>query len=59
MTKGKLALYLNYVGQVAMVTLVALIGLTLYAFYAGCDPVLAGVVAKRDAVVPLFVMQVY
>lgn len=53
-----MALYLNYVGQVTMVTAVAFIGLILYAFYRGCDPVLAGVVDKRDAVIPLFVMQV-
>ena len=29
----------------------------LYAFYKDCDPVEAGVVSKRDAVVPLFVLQ--
>ena len=41
-TKGRLALYINFIGQVVMVTLVALIGLTLYAFYIDCDPVTAG-----------------
>merc|ERR1719460_1582267 len=40
-----------------MVTLVAFIGLALYAFYKDCDPVLAGVVQKRDGVIPLFVLQ--
>ena len=55
--KGRLALYINYVGQFIMVTLVAFIGLTLYAYYVDCDPVTAGVVQKRDAVIPLFVLQ--
>jgi len=40
-----------------MGTLVAFIGLILYAFYIDCDPVVAGVVQKRDAVIPLFVLQ--
>ena len=40
-----------------MVTLVAFIGLSLYAFYIECDPVMAGVVQKRDGVIPLFVLQ--
>ena len=40
-----------------MVSLVAFIGLSLYAFYLDCDPVLAGVVEKRDGVIPLFVLQ--
>ncbi len=56
-TKGRLALFINFIGQVIMVTLVAFIGLTLYAFYIDCDPVTAGVVKKRDAVIPLFVLQ--
>ena len=56
-TKGRLALYINFIGQVIMVTLVAFIGLTLYAFYLDCDPVTAGIVEKRDAVIPLFVLQ--
>ena len=55
--KGRLALYINFVGQVVMVTLVAFIGLSLYAFYIECDPVMAGVVQKRDGVIPLFVLQ--
>lgn len=57
LTKGKMSLYLNYICQLTMVVLVALIGLILYAFYQDCDPVEAGVVPKRDAVVPLFVLQ--
>ena len=55
--QGRMSLYLNFVGQVTMVALVALVGLILYAFYKDCDPVLAGIVEKRDAVVPLFVLQ--
>ena len=55
--KGRLALYINFVGQVVMVSLVAFIGLSLYAFYIECDPVMAGVVQKRDGVIPLFVLQ--
>ncbi|TRY75595.1 hypothetical protein TCAL_00525 [Tigriopus californicus] len=57
LAKGKLALYLNYVGQVTMVTLVSTVGLVLYSYYLECDPVLANVVSKRDAVIPLFVLQ--
>ena len=56
-TKGRCALYINFVGQVIMVTLVAFIGLSLYAFYLECDPVMAGLVEKRDGVIPLFVLQ--
>ena len=55
--KGRATLYINYIGQIIMVTLVAFIGLALYAFYKDCDPVLAGVVEKRDGVIPLFVLQ--
>lgn len=57
LAKGKLALYLNYIGQVTMVTLVSIVGLVLYSYYLECDPVLANVVSKRDAVIPLFVLQ--
>ena len=49
--------FLNLSGQVVMVSLVAFIGLILYAFYIDCDPLAAGVVTKRDAVIPLFVLQ--
>lgn len=55
--KGRMALYINYIGQVIMVSLVAMIGLILYAYYIDCDPVTAGIVKKRDAVIPLFVLQ--
>jgi sodium-coupled monocarboxylate transporter 8/12 len=56
-TKGKLSLYFNYVGQIFLFVVVSLIGLVLYAFYVNCDPVVAGIVDNRDAVVPIFVMQ--
>jgi len=37
--KGRATLYINFIGQIIMVTLVAFIGLALYAFYKDCDPV--------------------
>lgn len=57
LTKGKIALYTNFIGQFVMTTMVAIIGLIMYAYYATCDPVKAGVVMKNDAIIPLFVLQ--
>lgn len=56
--KAKMALYINYLGQFVMTTLVVIIGLVMYAYYVSCDPVLAGITKKRDALIPLFVIQV-
>ena len=39
-------------------TIAMLIGIILYANYVDCDPVLGGSVTSRDAIVPLFVVQV-
>jgi Na+/proline symporter len=55
--KGKLSLYLNFIGQVVLFVIVSLIGLVLYSYFLDCDPVLAGTVSSRDALVPFFVLQ--
>lgn len=56
-TKAKISLYINYAGQIVLFSIVALIGLILYAYYIDCDPLMSGVVEKRDAVVSIFVLQ--
>ena len=57
--QGRMSLYVNFVGQFVMVTLVGILGLILYAYYQNCDPVLAEVIPKQDAIVPLFVLQLF
>ncbi len=56
--KGKISLYLNFLGQILFLTIAMLIGLILYANYVDCDPVLGGDATSRDEIVPLFVVKV-
>ena len=46
LTKGKIALYTNFIGQFLMTTFVAIIGLIMYAYYRDCDPVLVSLVER-------------
>ena len=38
--------------------LVMLLGLVMYAYYVGCDPLASGEVEKKDQLIPLYVMAV-
>ena len=37
-------------GIIAIVTIACLVGMVMYAFYAGCDPLKFGLIAKADQV---------
>lgn len=58
-TRGaKLALIINAVGAAIVILLCGFIGVILYAYYANCDPIKAGLVKDADQVFPYFVMEV-
>lgn len=50
------ALYINLVGLFILMITCAFGGMVVYAKYADCDPISAGVVSKGDQLFPLFVM---
>ena len=44
------AIWLNFPGMAAIITLSCLVGVVMYAFYADCDPVKFGLIDKPDQV---------
>ncbi|XP_076075730.1 sodium-coupled monocarboxylate transporter 2-like [Mytilus galloprovincialis] len=54
--KAKLALWLNLPGMCAVLTLVCLVGLTMYTYFSTCDPVSLEIIQKSDQLIPLFTM---
>ncbi|KAL5018667.1 hypothetical protein ScPMuIL_004389 [Solemya velum] len=56
--KAKLAVWLNFPGMFAVISLVVMIGVVMYGFYSTCDPVSAGLIEKRDQLLPLFTMDI-
>ena len=50
------ALYINLVGLFILMITCAFGGMVVYAKYADCDPIRAGIVSKGDKLFPLFVM---
>ncbi|CAF4747788.1 unnamed protein product, partial [Rotaria sp. Silwood1] len=58
-TRGaKQALFINAVGAAIVIILSSFIGVILYAYYAGCDPLTAERVSDVDQIFPYFVMDV-
>ncbi|KAF2356272.1 Sodium/solute symporter [Trinorchestia longiramus] len=49
-------LYLNMVGVVAITLLLFMSGLSVFAAYAGCDPITLGFISKKDQILPYFIM---
>nr|CAB3266303.1 sodium-coupled monocarboxylate transporter 1 [Phallusia mammillata] len=57
-THAKAALYLNFLGIIAIDVLAGLAGITMYAYYAECDPYTAGWVTSSDQLTPYLVMDI-
>ncbi|XP_059148788.1 sodium-coupled monocarboxylate transporter 1-like [Physella acuta] len=55
---AKIALLLNIPGMVIMITLCCLTGLTLFAYYANCDPIKQGLIDNPNQLLPYFVMDI-
>ncbi len=54
--RSQLSLWLQWPILTALSLCTSFAGLTIYAHYAGCDPVRAGRIAKGDQLLPLFVV---
>ncbi|CAF3681255.1 unnamed protein product [Adineta steineri] len=56
-TRGaQVALLINIVGVASLILLSCLMGVILYAYYAGCDPFTAGRIQNVDQILPYFIM---
>ncbi|KAL0872072.1 hypothetical protein ABMA27_004498 [Loxostege sticticalis] len=53
-SKARLCLAISCVGVILMKLLSCFLGLALYAWFAGCDPLLTGQVKKHEQLVPQF-----
>lgn len=58
MKDAKIALLLNIPGMAIMITLCSLTGLTLFAYYANCDPLRRGDIDNPNQLLPYFVMDI-
>ena len=56
--RAQLALWINFPGLVTITVLCVLVGVVMYAFYSECDPIKFGLVARRDQLLPLFVLDI-
>ncbi|ESO87861.1 hypothetical protein LOTGIDRAFT_179213 [Lottia gigantea] len=58
--KAKISVMLNVIGVIILLTLTALAGIVVFAYYAqkGCDPLSAGYVSNSNQLIPYFVMEV-
>ena len=52
------ALLINAVAVACTILLAGIMGVVIYAYYAGCDPYMAGYISSRDQTFPYFVMEV-
>ncbi|CAF3014679.1 unnamed protein product [Rotaria sp. Silwood2] len=52
------ALFINAIGVASIIILSGIMGLVIYAYYAGCDPYTAGYIRDVDQTFPYFVMDV-
>lgn len=56
LAKAKLSLWISLICISSILTLVCLVGVSMYAYYSTCDPVSAGVVKSSDQLIPLMTM---
>ncbi|XP_072046244.1 uncharacterized protein [Amphiura filiformis] len=56
---AKLALFLAIIGMLIVVSVACLSGLTMYAYYADCDPYTMGYVTSTDQLIPYFVLDLF
>ena len=52
------AIFLNVIGLWIVLILVGFSGLTMYAYYAGCDPYTKRWVVAADQLMPYFVLEI-
>lgn len=53
---ARIAIWLVVPGIAAILTLTCLVGVVMYAFYAHCDPLKAGLITRADQLMPLYMM---
>ncbi|ELT97256.1 hypothetical protein CAPTEDRAFT_101940 [Capitella teleta] len=58
-TKMHVTAYISMAAVMLYFSLFCLSGLVIYAYYAGCDPILGERVSEGDQLVPLFVLEVF
>ncbi|XP_022088819.1 solute carrier organic anion transporter family member 1B2-like isoform X2 [Acanthaster planci] len=56
---AKTALVFFMIGSGIFIALCVLGGVTLYAYYAGCDPNIRGILSQPDELLPYFVVEVF
>ncbi|XP_048258471.1 sodium/iodide cotransporter-like isoform X2 [Haliotis rufescens] len=56
--KAQIAMWLNGLGLAVVVSLCCMIGVLLFAFYEGCDPLQLNLIGETDELVPLYVMDI-
>ncbi|XP_069864641.1 sodium/iodide cotransporter [Dipodomys merriami] len=56
---ARLALLINQLGLLLIVSSAACCGIVLFVFYEGCDPVLAGRISAPDQYMPLLVLDIF
>jgi len=54
--RAKIALYINMVGTVLLITCACLCGVALFGVYGRCDPLKLGYIQTSDQLMPYFVM---
>ena len=55
--KARIAIWINVPGMCCILTLVCLVGVTMYSYFSTCDPVTLGIIQKTDQLIPLFTME--
>lgn len=54
--RAKIALYINMIGMILLISCACLCGIALYAVYGHCDPLKLGLIERSDQLMPYFVM---
>lgn len=55
-TRAKVALYVNMVGMILLISCACLCGIALFGVYGRCDPLKLGLIERSDQLMPYFVM---
>ncbi|XP_003746407.1 sodium-coupled monocarboxylate transporter 2 [Galendromus occidentalis] len=55
--KARVAVYLNMLGVASTITMAFGAGLSVYAYYHGCDPIGRGFIKSADQLMPYFVLE--
>eukprot|EP00057_Strongylocentrotus_purpuratus_P008362 XP_011662836.1 PREDICTED: sodium-coupled monocarboxylate transporter 1 [Strongylocentrotus purpuratus] len=57
--KARIAIFIATIGMIVVQVLPHIVGVVMYANYAGCDPKLHGAVASHDQMMPYFIMDLF